>query len=167
MSLASKIKNIISICRNDVYQDGKWKVSFLGTQAPTKIPQLQNFGFKSRPGTGNKAVMISRDGNPNAGIIIAIEDDEGAPSLAEGEVSVYNAHGSTIHLKADGSVQIDGGDVFVEGGDVLINSGDLVSVGDVQDGNATTPTMVSMRTLYNAHIHNISGAVTGPPTTQQ
>jgi len=166
MSLASKIRNIISIVKNDVYQNGKWKVSFLGSQAPTQVPHLQNFGFKSRPGSGKNAVMISRDGNPNAGIIIAIEDDEGAPGLAEGEVAVYNSHGAVIHLKASGNIEIDGGDVVIKGGNLEITTGDATASGDVSDSNATTPTMISIRTLFNAHTHPVSGAVTLIPSTQ-
>lgn len=165
MNIISRIKNLVNICKVTAFQSGSWKVTLLDGETVSNVPYAQPFGMKTRPPVGSKGVLLSRGGQKTGGFLIVLEDDSGAPSVADGETSVFNAHGATIHLKTDGSIEVDGGDFVIKNGNCIIEAGDLYASGDVTDNSGTpAPTMDLMRTVFNAHIHNVSGAVTGPPT---
>lgn len=157
MSLLSKLKNLITLCKTTTLQNGAWKVTLFDGQTLADVPYMQNFGFHSSAPTGAKGLLLSRGGEKSAGILVVLEDDSNAPSLSEGEVAVFNDHGAVIKLKADGNTEI-------VSGDLTVTTGDITASGDVSDSNATTPTMISIRTTYNTHTHPVSGAVTLPPT---
>lgn len=169
MNILSRIKNLINICKVTAFQNGNWKVTLLDGETMSNIPYAQPFGFKTRPPVGSKGVLLSRGGQKSGGFLIVLEDDSGAPTLAEGESALFNDHGATIHLKADGSIEVDGGDFVIKGGNCVIEAGDLTASGnveadgDVQDGSITTPTMAMMRTVFNSHTH--TGNLGNPTST--
>lgn len=166
MNLLSRIKNLINICRVTAFQSGNWKVTLLDDETISNVHYAQPFGLKTRPPVGSNGVLLSRGGAKSGGLLIVLEDDSGAPSLSEGESSVFNAHGATILLKTDGSIEVDGGDFKIKGGNCIIEAGDLDASGDVSDNNATTPTMALMRATFNAHVHTGNlGNPTSTPTT--
>lgn len=154
MSMLSRIKNLINICKTTAFQNGNWKVTLLDGETMSNIPYAQPFGMKTRPPVDSKGVLLSRGGQKNGGFLIVLEDDAGAPDVAEGEAAIFNDHGATIHLKADGSIEVDGGDFKIKGGNCIIEAGDLDASGDVTDNSGTpAPTMALMRTVFNAHTH--------------
>lgn len=164
MSLLSRIKNIVNICKVTTFKSGSWKVTLLDGETMSNIPYAQPFGMKTRPPVNSKGVLLSRGGQKSGGFLIVLEDDSGAPALADGETSFFNNHGATIHLKADGSIEVDGGDFKIKGGNCVIEAGDLDASGDVTDNSGTpAPTMALMRTVFNSHTH--TGNLGNPTST--
>jgi len=120
MSLLSKLKNLITLCKTTTLQNGAWKVTLFDGQTLADVPHMQNFGFHSSAPTGAKGLLLSRGGEKSAGILVVLEDDDSAPSLAEGEVAIYNNHGTVVKLQASGDVLVDGGSVNIQSGDLEI-----------------------------------------------
>jgi len=134
----------------------------------SNVPYAQPFGMKTRPPVNSKGVLLSRGGQKSGGFLIVLEDDAEAPDVADGETAIFNNHGATIHLKTDGSIEVDGGDFVIKGGNCVIESGDLDASGDVTDNSGTpAPTMALMRTIFNSHSHtdSVGGSTTGPSGT--
>jgi phage gp45-like len=170
MNILSRIKNLINICKVTTFQSGNWKVSLLDGEVMSNVQYAQPFGMKTRPPVGSKGVLLARGGQKSGGFLIVLEDDSGAPDVAEGETAIFNDHGATIHLKADGSIEVDGGDFVIKGGNCVIEAGDLDASGDVSaDGDVTdnsgtpAPTMALMRTVFNSHTH--TGNLGNPTST--
>ncbi|GAB31459.1 putative bacteriophage related protein [Acetobacter pasteurianus subsp. pasteurianus LMG 1262 = NBRC 106471] len=108
------------------------------------VPLLQEYGFRSRPTSGCDAAVLFQGGDRTRGVVIATGDQRHPPpGLQRGEVCVFSpTMGSSIIMKADGSISIDAGEkkINVACGGMNV-SGDITSTGtitgqkDVMAGN--------------------------------
>lgn len=142
------------------------------TRADVEV--MQPFGFASNPpGDGAIAVMIAIGGD--AGQFVALpgaNPSNRMGGLAKGEVAVYTADGSRVHLKQGGAIEIHAGNavtilvpamtVTAPSG-VTINgplhvTGPVTCDADVSDSHGS---LNRLRGHYDAHQHG------GGPTTSQ
>jgi len=108
---------------------------------------FEPYGFTSRAAPGAEAIGLSVGGEHT--VVICVADRRyRLTSLAEGEVALYDAEGSSVTLKADGKIVID-------------------AAATIELGAGATEALVrgtSFRALYNAHTHsNPEGGTTGAP----
>lgn len=122
------------------------------------IELIQHVGFSSFVPKGAKVVVIPLQGKTSKSIVIATTGGTVTVDVGDGETCVYDQHGHTLWLKADG-IHVGGGDLFVDEGDLRV-SGSVIAGGDVSDKKGS---MQSMRTTYNGHSGHGSG---GAPSSQ-
>lgn len=129
------------------------KVSLLADEIQ-EMERVQNFGFTSFPKKGAEGVCIFVSGNREHGVCIALDDRNTRIQIDEGQTCVYDASGSKILLKNDGSVEVTADTVNINAGEVNLgeNAGESVILGD------------TFASIYNSHTHTGNlGAPTGPP----
>ncbi len=122
------------------------------------IELIQHVGFASFVPKGAKVVVIPLQGKTSRSVVIATTGGTVTVDVGDGETCIYNQHGHTVWLKADGT-HIGGGDVFIDAGNLEV-SGNITSGGDISDKKGS---MQSMRTTYNGHSGHGSG---GTPSAQ-
>lgn len=89
---------------------GTQLVQIVGLDGETisDVERLENYGFTSMPETDSEAVAGFVGGNRDQGVVIVVGDRRYRPTtLASAEVMVYDKNGSKVHLKADGSIEIE------------------------------------------------------------
>jgi len=119
--------------------DGSLTAQQLSGEVNSALPNPQAYGFASK-GIGGKTYTICNGGNRDSATVI-LHELEGAPTLADNEVAVWNNQGATIVLKADGSIELQGA-AF----------GGLVKVNDL------TTKLNLFASEFNAHSHVNAGA---------
>lgn len=97
-------------------------------------------------------------------IVIATSNGAINVTVGNGETCVYDQHGHTLWLKADGT-HIGGGDLIIDKGNLKVNgkviaAQDIESAGQISDSGGS---MQSMRDTYNSHEGHSSG---GKPSNQ-
>jgi len=128
MSMISAIKNLLNLGKmTRKAGDGVYQITVVRDETIDNVPFMQNFGFVSEPPKKSMALIGARAGKKDASVIITIENRSGAVTLSEGETVVYNNHGTSIHLKEDGSVEIEGGDLDIANGNLKINGVQVVT----------------------------------------
>ena len=86
------------------------------------------YGLSSNPKPGAAAVVLFSGGDRSNGVVISTDDYRyRVYGLEPGEVAIYNHTGTKIVLKADGNIEITGGDVNVINSDVKVVSGDVIA----------------------------------------
>lgn len=100
---------------------GKAMITALKTSGETNIVQLnlmaetthddvelwQHFGFTSAPPKGSRALVVCVGGNTDHSVVVATENGSfRVKDLKSGESCLYDAKGSKIHLKDDGSIEL-------------------------------------------------------------
>lgn len=86
--------------------DGKLTVKQLNGEVNSDLPNPQQYGFASK-GIGGKTYTICNGGDRDSGTVI-LHELEGAPTLADNEVAVWNNQGASVVLKADGTIELNG-----------------------------------------------------------
>lgn len=133
------------------------KVEFLNGEVFDGIEMPNQFGHQFHPPIGSEVVALFVGGNRDHGSVLSVfnKAKTNQDTLEEGESSIYDATGSQILVKKDGSIHItpSGGTIYIHG--------NLVASGDVQDKNGT---MQEMRDQYNPHTHG-GGAQPDPQMT--
>ena len=141
-----------------------------------EVPRFQSWGLATLPPKGGQALLLFQGGERGDGLCVAIE---GVPQgLKEGELMLYTDK-AQIHLKADGSVDINGGAWVMDSSGRLTIKGDVVIEGKVEvkqdievTGNIqgakvsdSLGSLAGLRTAYNTHTHTgNAGTPTTPPT---
>jgi phage baseplate assembly protein V len=148
------------------------QVALLQGETRGPLERFGQFGWTSRPPQGSEVVALFPNGSRDHGLIIAVEDRATRiRDLEEGESAAYNAHGVTITLKRDGSIEIVASGGVAVSNDVEV-SGSLKVKGSIDcDGSITAQAEVSdslgnlteMRTTFNTHTH--AGVTSGPSVT--
>jgi phage baseplate assembly protein V len=141
------------------------------------IPRLAEFGLTSMPPVGSDAVVLFLGGDRSNGAIVATGHQASRPKgLAAGETMLYCQDGKSIYLTADGGVVVEakGQDVTVNNAtNVIINASGKVRMvtpllevtGDIIDNvESNTHNVAQMRSIFNAHHHQVSGVATGSAT---
>lgn len=137
MNILSRIKNLINVCKVTAFQSGGWKVSLLDGEVISNVKHAQNFGIKSHAPVGSNGILLSRGGQKSGAFLIALQNEDGATSLSEGEVVIYNDHGISIHLKDDGNIEVKGGDIDLDGQVYKVDSTQVVGA---QEPTVAPPT---------------------------
>lgn len=116
------------------------------------LERFQNYGFTGNPPIqGAEGVVIFPGGNPDHGIILAVENRRyRLKDLGEGEVAIYTDEGDKIHLKRNRNIDIVTTDLNIEATNMNVN-GNLVLNGN------------NVATIFNAHTHTETGGNTGTP----
>lgn len=84
------------------------QVVALDGETISDVERMEEYGFTAVPETDSEAAIGFLNGNREQGIILCINDRRYRPTnLASGEVMVYDKNGSKVHLKADGSIEIE------------------------------------------------------------
>jgi phage gp45-like len=88
-------------------------------------------------------------------------------NLKPSEVVVHNPETSSlIHLKEDGSIDINAPVVNIISGETVINSPNKVLIGSYDESSLKKLVTEELQTLFNNHIHSSpAGGFTGTPTT--
>jgi len=68
-------------------------------QAASDVERIQNFGFTSHPKEGAQAIVLSINGNRDHMIVIAVDDSNFRPSVAQGDSVMYNSKDMRIELR--------------------------------------------------------------------
>lgn len=125
------------------------QATFLSGEVRDEVERFQQFGFTSVPLPGAEAISVSLGGERDHTVIIAVDDRRfRIKSLGAGQTAIYDAFGSVIKLKANGTVT-------VEANIVELGKGTLEKVLNGETFQAWAAT----------HTHNCSvpGASSGPP----
>jgi len=109
---------------------------------------MQHYGFASRPVDGVEAIVVFRGGQA-AGAMVVAEGQDGAPSLAEGEVVVYHRSGAKVHLMANGDIVLEP------------KAGQSVKLGEAAVASLLKGDL--WPALFNTHTHPAVGGSTGAP----
>lgn len=84
------------------------QVVALDGETISDVERMEEYGFTAVPLTDSEAAIGFINGNRDQGLILCIGDRRYRPTnLASGEVQVYDKNGSRVHLKADGSIEIE------------------------------------------------------------
>jgi phage baseplate assembly protein V len=81
------------------------QVTALKEEIISDMERMQNYGFESYPRTETEATLLFINGNRDQGVVICVTDRDARtslPSMAEGDVCVYDDRGNTIILNASG-----------------------------------------------------------------
>ena len=113
----------------------------------------QEWGFNTAPPNDHNAIILCVGGDPREAVRIMSYTDTAPPQIAEGEVAIYNNHGTVIKLLANGDVEISGGNLIVNGD--IQATGDIQAEGDVKGGEHE----ISL----TEHIHPAGDPTTGAP----
>lgn len=83
------------------------QVVALSGETISDIERAEEYGFTAVPEVDSEATIGFLNGNRDQGIVLCIGDRRYRPTgLASGEVMVYDKNGSSVHLKADGSIVV-------------------------------------------------------------
>lgn len=162
MALLSAIKGMIRWARtskdgSDAGQIPVQQVEYLGKvgDAASWMP----YGFHALAPAGELALVVSLQGNPESRVAI-VGSPTSRPKLAAGEVVVYHPRtGTKIHLKNDGTVEVEASSVTITAESLTVD-GDLTVTGDTALGAAVTSAGVN---IGSTHVHG--GVQTGGGTT--
>lgn len=120
----------------------------------TDVEVLQPYGIAASPPAGAMTVVLAIGADQGDMVALPVAcPGRRFGGLAEGEVVLYNAHGTRIALRG-GIVEIKAaGEVQITAPTVRI-TGDLVVTGQVSDAAGS---MQEMRDRYNTHNHGGAG----------
>lgn len=127
----------------------------------TDVEVAQPFGFSSRPPAGGVMIVLAIGGDQGdlAGLPVAAPGSR-LGNLAEGEAAMHNLKGDRIHVKADGTIEVQSTrKVFVKVKETTVEVTEDRVVAKV-DGDARTvvrPDYVKMRKAANWVVVNEGG----------
>ncbi|OTG87706.1 baseplate assembly protein [Acinetobacter sp. ANC 4558] len=122
-----------------------------------EVEIIQQVGFSSFIPKNAKVVVIPLNGKTAKSVVVATSNGAISIEVGEGETCIYDQHGHSVWLKADGTHVSS--DLFVDG--KIIATQDIQSTsGDISD---QTGSIEKMRQTYNVHTGHGSG---GTPSQQ-
>lgn len=132
-------------------------------------PQPYGFASRVRDDANAECVAFSLGGDRSRTVVLVTYDRKVGFKLKPGEAALFDDQGQWVRLHQDGRISLKAnGEVRVAGPSArLVVQGEVeadgkVKASDVEDANPNTPTMQSMRILFNSHTH----FGTGPPQQQ-
>lgn len=139
-----------------------------GLELVPDLPRFAEYGFSSNPPIGTQALIASKNGDRNDGIVIATSNAAfRVKQLESGEVVVHDNIGQKVYLSSSG-IRIDGG-----GNPVTITNTPKVRVetvllectGDIVDNCDTTGrSMAADRGIFDGHWHDVKNVQGGGST---
>lgn len=139
-----------------------------GLELIPDLPRFAEYGFTSNPPAGTQAIIGSKNGDRNDGIVIATSNAKyRLVGLSTGEVAIHDDKGQSVYLSASGIV-VNGGGMPI----TLTNAPEVVAdtlllkvKGDVVDNYETNDrTMAGMRSVFNTHDHDVPSVQGGTDT---
>jgi phage baseplate assembly protein gpV len=90
---------------------------------------------------GDQVLVVSQEGDAEHGVVVgrAYSNSTRPPAVSSGEFWIVHSSGSSLKLKADGTISI---------------TGDLHVTGDVYDSHGS---VAHLRATFNAHTHTAPG----------
>ncbi len=137
LRLARRITNAMGIGRQTSDTDESQGTATLqlalpGGELRSDLPQLQFYGFASRPTAGADHAVMFQSGDRGRGVSVASGDQRYRPTnLDPADVCLYQRSGSRVWLKDDGSLQLVSPNTST--------AGNLIA-GQGASGSFTTPT---------------------------
>ena len=153
---------------DDAKKMQRLQVQILDEEVRDSVERFQQYGFTSCPHPGAEGVIIFPGGSRSHGVVIAVDDRRyRLTGLAGGEVALFTDEGDYIKLKRGNQIEISTDkatflkDVKVMGRlDVV---GNIEGEADIIDRDGS---IGGVRTTYNGHGHNETGATTAAPNEQ-
>ena len=139
-----------------------------GLELLPDVPRFAEYGFTSNPPAGSQAIVGSKNGDRNDGIVIATSNATyRLTGLSTGEMAIHDDKGQSVYLSAAGIVVNGGGKpiTLTNAPEVVADTPLLKVKGDVVDNYETnTRTMAGMRTVFNGHNHDVTNVQGGGDT---
>lgn len=110
--VANMVSRAIVTLVDDSQQMQIVQLGILGDETRAGLERFQNYGFTGVPMDDGKAeaAVVFVGGRRDHGLVIAVDDRRyRLTGLQKGEVAVYNKFGAKVLLKADGSIEVNGG----------------------------------------------------------
>lgn len=154
--LETKIANVVARAVIERVNDAgglqSLQVGVLEDEPVEDAENFQAYGLTSKPTAGAEAVLLFPNGDRSHPLVIAVDDRRyRLTGLADGEVALYSEHGQTVHLKADGSVEVTGTEV-------------RLAADDADDPVIRKSDLDQFISTYNGHTHQV--ATTGTAAAQ-
>ena len=153
--MRNNLKMMVARALLDSVDDSKGiqvvKVSLLADEV-SEMERFQNYGFTSKPSANAEGVCLFVGGNREHGVCLALDNrDFRLKNLGDGQVALYDEHGSSFILKNDGTV--------------------VINAEKVEIGTGTLEKILNGETfqaLFNSHTHisSAAGYQSAPPTQQ-
>nr|WP_277625430.1 phage baseplate assembly protein V [Burkholderia stabilis] len=144
------------------------QVRINGLELLPDIPRFAEYGFTSNPPGGSQAIVGSKNGDRNDGIVIATSNATyRLTGLSTGEVAIHDDKGQSVYLSANGIVVNGGGNpiTLTNAPEVIADTPLLKVKGDVVDNYETNNrTMAGMRAVFNGHNHDVTNVQGGGDT---
>ncbi len=128
-----------------------------------------DFGFSSTPLPGAEAIAVFPGGSRDHVLVVKIDDRRYRFKANAGGSALYDANGSVVHMKNDGTVEVIAATRVDITCPLVRMTGDLEVEGDITDRYLTDNTSNhSLRQTYNVHTHpeNDNGGPTSAPNQQ-
>lgn len=148
-----------------------------GLELIPDLPRFAEFGFTSNPPSGTQAVIASKNGDRNDGIVIATSNAKyRLVGLSTGEVAIHDDKGQSVYLSASGIVVNGGGNpiTLTNTPKVRAETARFECTGDIVDNCDTTGrSMAGDRVIFDGHNHQVknvqggSSTITSEVPTQQ
>ncbi|WP_341354795.1 phage baseplate assembly protein V [Burkholderia multivorans] len=148
-----------------------------GLELLPDIPRFCEYGFTSNPPVGTQAIVASKNGDRNDGIVIATSNAKyRLVGLSTGEVAIHDDKGQSVYLSAGGIVVNGGGKpiTLTNAPKIRAETARFECTGDIVDNCDTTGrSMAADRVIFNGHNHQVknvqggSSTITSEVPTQQ
>ncbi|MCO8609737.1 phage baseplate assembly protein V [Burkholderia multivorans] len=148
-----------------------------GLELLPDIPRFCEYGFTSNPPVGTQAIVASKNGDRNDGIVIATSNAKyRLVGLSTGEVAIHDDKGQSVYLSAGGIVVNGGGKpiTLTNAPKIRAETERFECTGDIVDNCDTTGrSMAADRVIFNGHNHQVknvqggSSTITSEVPTQQ
>lgn len=89
--------------------DGTVQVATVADNTRDRAEKFEPYGFASNPESGAECLVFQVNGDPSHVVVLAAGDRSQRVEINAGEVAVYNRHGASIILRANGAIEIDAG----------------------------------------------------------
>lgn len=139
--LGRRIRQIVARGIVRLIQDDKdmqlLQVTIQRGEVHDDVERFQEYGFTSHPHKGAEAVVGCVKGDRGHPVVIAVDDRRyRMKALKQGEVALYDDLGNYVHLKRDGSVEVNATDevhaiapnVLADCNDAVVNAANSVEV---------------------------------------
>lgn len=144
-------------------------IALLQDETRDNCERFQEFGFDSTPLPDAEVVVVFVGGQRDHPLVVACDDRRYRLKSNAGGSTMYDASGNFIHIKNDGTIEINSATRVDITCPLVRMTGDLEVEGDITDRYTTDATTVrGIRELYNIHRHpeNDNGGPTNQPIEQ-
>lgn len=139
-----------------------------GLELLPDIPRFCEYGFTSNPPVGTQAIVASKNGDRNDGIVIATSNAKyRLVGLSTGEVAIHDDKGQSVYLSAGGIVVNGGGKpiTLTNAPKIRAETARFECTGDIVDNCDTTGrSMAADRVIFNGHNHQVKNVQGGSST---
>lgn len=134
--------------------DGLWQVLGHEDEGDNDVPIFQGIGFASRPSAASvaagsaEAIVVKVGGASGHPAIVATRDESIRQEISEGETAIFTSTGATVHIKADGDIEL----VAKAGGEIRLSAA----------GGSAGPVVTRTEFVSHKHLDPASGTTSTP-----